>query len=183
MGHAHSTDVLGCGLGIAKVSHSCKLVGTSYVTQVAGIVKAESNPASTCLLKDIKGAGILLYAPDLIQVKPEQRTGQHLVDDLVANQGDGLFRMAMSQLFEHGQKAGLNVSQAFAAGKMNLTGCTLPLCILLRIDRSRFRVCQALEPAVVDIDQAVVRLDLQAQLPGQWFNRLPCAEEWARIER
>jgi len=183
MGHAPSTDVLGCGLDIAKVIHSCKLAGTSYVMQVAGIVKADSSPAITCLLKDIKGASILLYAPDLIQVKLEQRTGQNLVDDLVANQGDGLISMAMSQLFEHGQKAGLNVSQAFAAGEMNLTGCALPSCILLGIGRRRFRECQALEPAIVDIDQAVVKLDRQAQLPAQWFKRLPRAEEWAGIER
>ena len=150
---------------------------------MAGIVKTERKPAIACLLKDVKSTSILLDAPDLIQAQIEQRTGQNLVDDLVASQGDGLLGMEIGQLLKHGQQAGLNVVQAFAAGKMNLTRCTLPSCILLGIGRSRFGVCQALESAIVDVNQPVVGLDWQAQIIGEWLKRLPRAEGvgWHRV--
>ncbi len=149
---------------------------------MAGIVKAESEPAIAYLLKDVKSACILLYAPDLVQVQIEQGAGQNLVNDLMASQSDSLLRMEIGQIFEHVQEAGLNVEQAFAAGKMNLTGCTLPSRVLLGIGRSRFRVRQALESAIVDIDQPVVRLDRQAQITGEWLKRLSRPEEWTGIE-
>jgi hypothetical protein len=101
--------------------------------------------------------------PDPIQFEAEEGAGQNLVDDLVPDQDHGLTAMAGFQTIQQGKEACLNVPEAFASRKANLTGSGTPQAVQRWVGGGGFGVSQTLELAIVDIQQADVFLNRLAQ--------------------
>lgn len=139
-----------------------RLKGILIIYQVAGIVQTLHQPLPTALLKKIQTRWLLADAPDLVEVKPKKGTDQNLIDDLMADEDKPFSRMAGSHLADKRLDAGLDIGKAFTLWKPNLARSHAPSSIELRVEISCFGVGQALETAIVDVQQARVGLDRQS---------------------
>jgi hypothetical protein len=139
-------------------------------------------PLVTHSLQHVDASRVLLNAPNLVQVEPQDGADQDLVDNLMADEGDRLAWMAGSQLVEESDEACLHIGRALAAGKVDPAGGRAPQPIGLRERGSRLGVGQALELPVVDVQQSIVGLHGQAQCFGQGFEGLPGAEQRASVD-
>jgi hypothetical protein len=100
----------------------------------------------------------------------------------VADDDYRLVRMAGDQFIYKGEETCLNVDQGLATREADLDWSRPPEGIELGMSSGGLHMGQALEEAIVNVEQAFVGLSRQGSYGGQRRDRLSCTKEGTGVE-
>ena len=134
-------------------------------------------PHPVHVLEDLEPGSVLVDAADVVQIETQEHAGQDLVNNLMTDQGDRLAGMMGGQFVQQSVKTCLDGRQTFSTWEAHLARPGAPLGIGLGMSGLGFRVGQALQLAVVDVQQSAMGLHgqgpLQRPLAGLDLPRRP----------